>query len=198
MDRYLKQLLTDIETATQNMPYPYLRSDTWDIWDWVTEEEDRRTATTRSLPDWTGIRKEQLPPADLLKPEQLSSLLKALDKLLEACNCLIVFQTYVPEDVQYKAIRAMFHQESTWLKWHMNFFEFCEDGQEHYICALGEHCQCGFFEEHFGTFSQDEPDEPEDDYWLIYDLKKRFGNDWKKYYNARWISREEDEDEELD
>jgi hypothetical protein len=53
----------------------------------------------------------------------------------------------------------------------MNFFDFCDDGQEHYTCALGEYCQCGFFEEHFGKFQDVEPDDLDEDYWLIYERK---------------------------
>ena len=71
MERYVKQLLEDIAHATENVAWPF-QTDNLEIHDWITDEEEEKTAPCRELEEWTGISKVQLPPADRLNDEQLS------------------------------------------------------------------------------------------------------------------------------
>ena len=112
MEKYISQLLADIAYAKENISWPFA-GDGLDLWDWVSPEDEDRTAPVRNLEEWTGIRKEQLPPADMLSDGQVHKLLNALNELLDTCNWSFVLQTKVPERIQYATIRENFNQQKT-------------------------------------------------------------------------------------
>jgi hypothetical protein len=58
---YLQQLLTDIEEARQRLDWPYVKKESYDVSDWVSDEDEEASAPLRHLPTWTGITPEMLP-----------------------------------------------------------------------------------------------------------------------------------------
>jgi hypothetical protein len=185
MERYIEQLLADIAYSTEKESRAY-KDQTCPIHDWISDEEEERTAPIRMLEEWTGINNDQLPPPELLSDNQVSRLLKALTGLLDAYNCVFVLQTRVPERIQYATIRNNFSQEVKVKSWHMGFFQLCKPGTAHGECMLGEYCQCRFYEELFSGFN-DEEISPEEERAMqleceITHLKRKYGRDWLKYY----------------
>ena len=131
-------------------------------------------------------QKEMLPPAEMLSDEQLQHLLTALKKMLDGYNWSFVLQIEVPERIQYAAIRDNFDQEAKLKQWNMGFFELCRPGSAVGKCALGEYCQCAFFAEFFKDMI-DEDLTPEEERaraleFEISHIKKKYGDDWMKYY----------------
>jgi hypothetical protein len=186
MENYINQLLTDITQATENVSWPYIQKESYDLWNVVPDEEEEKTAPVRPLEEWTGISKEMLPPAEMLTDEQMRKLLAALKKMLDAYNWSFVLQIEVPERIQYAAIRDNFDQEAKLKQWNMGFFEFCRPGTEHGKCALEKYCQCAFFAEFFkDMINEDLSPEEERARALEFEIrhiKKKYGNDWMKYY----------------
>lgn len=185
MEKYILQLLDDIAVAAENICWPYADRE-WDLNDWISPEKEDRIAQVRDLEVWTGIHKVQLPPPEMLSDDQVCRLLKALNKLLDTCNCSFVLQTSVPERIQYAAIRDVFDQRVKVKHWHQGFFELCRPGTEHGKCALGEYCQCAFYAELFAGFT-DEKLSPEEERAReleieINHIKRKYGDDWMKYY----------------
>jgi hypothetical protein len=185
MERYVEQLLADIDYATANVSLPFAGREL-DLHDWISPDEEDKTAPVRNLEEWTGIRQEQIPPHEKLTDEQVLRLLNALKKMLNAYNWSFVLQTEVPERIQYAAIRDNFNQNAKIKRWHDGFFEHCKPGTQHGQCALGEYCQCAFYAELFSGFV-DEKLTPEEERareleWEITRLKKKYDNDWMKYY----------------
>jgi len=185
MENYISQLLSDIRYATENVSWPYAEKELH-LWDWMSDEDEDKTAPVRELEEWTGIRKEHLPPADMLNDEQVNRLLDALKKMLDAYNWSFVLQTQVPERIQYAAIRDNFDQSAKVKRWHMGFFEVCKPGTEHRKCALGKFCQCEFYTEFFSdcvdedlTPAEERARELEIE---IQHIKRKYGDDWLKYY----------------
>lgn len=74
MQRYLEQLLGDIAIAIDNAKYATAEQK-YDLCDWISEEEEERTAPIRNLQELTSIYQEMLPPAEMYSDEQLHSLL---------------------------------------------------------------------------------------------------------------------------
>ena len=66
MQKYISQLLADITYATENMSWPFAEKQL-ELHDWIPDEEEDKTAPVHNLEEWTGIRKEMLPPADFLE-----------------------------------------------------------------------------------------------------------------------------------
>jgi hypothetical protein len=157
-----------------------------ELQDWIPADEEDKTAPVRQLEEWTGINKEMLPPETMLDDQQLHQLLEALKKMLEVYNCSFVLQTQVPERIQYATIRDNFDQQVKIKRWHMGFFELCRQGTKHKECALGEYCQCAFYADLFFGFIDEEltPDEERarELEIEINHLKRKYGNQWIKYY----------------
>lgn len=185
MERYIEQLLADIVYATENVQEPYRERES-DIWAWISDEEEERTAPRRQLEEWTGIRKVALPPVEKLDDDQVHRLLDALKKMLDAHNWYFVMQIEVPERIQYTAIRENFDQEAIVKQWNMGFFQLCRPGGPHEDCVLGEYCHCRFFQELWGDFV-DEDLSPEEERARALEIevehiKRRYGDEWMKYY----------------
>jgi hypothetical protein len=119
MQHYLNQLVEDIGMATENSGLD--SSGSLDLWDWISEEEESNTAPVRKLEEWSGIRKEMLPPVSMLNDAQLNLLLSALIEMLEAYNCHFVLQIKTPADIQYECIRQNWDQDVLVRQWHMGF-----------------------------------------------------------------------------
>ncbi len=186
MHHYLTHLLSDITYATENVSWPFVKQEEVNIHDWVSPEEEERSAPVRDLEEWTGIRKEQLPPHEMLSDDQLHELLSALKKMLNAYNWSFVLQTEAPERIQYAALRDNFDQQAKVKQWHYGFFEVCKAGTEHGKCSLGKYCQCAFYAALFSGFSDETLSHEEERARAlemeIQHLKKKYGNDWLKYY----------------
>ena len=185
MQNYINQLLEDIAYATENVSLPFVEKQL-ELYDWISEEEEDKTAPVRNLEEWAGISKEMLPPQEMLSDEQVQQLFNALSKMLDAYNWSFVMQTKVPERIQYAAIRDHFNQQVKVKRWHMGFFEVCRPGTVHGKCALSEYCQCVFFAELFSGFI-DEDLSPEEERAKeleieIKHIKRKYGDDWMKYY----------------
>jgi hypothetical protein len=185
MQKYISQLLDDIKFATANVSLPFVEKEL-DLHDWITEEDEEKSAPVRNLEDWTGIRMEMLPPEEMLNDDQVNHVLEALKKMLDAYNCSFVLQTPVPLRIQYAAIRGNFNQQVKIKRWHTGFFEFCLPGTEHKNCALGEYCQCAFYADFFSGFT-DSALSPVEERAMeleieIKHLKRKYGEEWMKYY----------------
>ncbi len=196
MEKYLEQLLSDIASATENASFP-ISGNEISIHDWISEEEENLNAPICDLEEWTGISSHQLPPADVLIDSQISLLLTALKKMLDAYNCSFVLQTEVPDQIQYTTIRENFSQQVKVKIRHMGFFELCKPGTEHRQCALGKYCQCSFYEELFSGFT-DEELSPEEERARALEIevnhiKRKYGEDWEKYYPYHLDAKYDDE-----
>ena len=79
MQTYISQLLADITSATENIGLPFVEKELY-LQDWISDEDEDKTAPVRNLEEWTGISKEMLPPEVRLNDEQVNLLLDALKK----------------------------------------------------------------------------------------------------------------------
>lgn len=184
MQKYIQQLLADIQEATEVMEN--LPSRELSLEDWISQEAEEENAPKRVLSEWTGIRAEMLPPASMLSEKQIQQLLEALNRMLSAYNCHFVLQTEVPELFQYETIRQNIEQVVTVKQWHMGFFEMCKPGTPPCTCALGDYCQCAFFKDLMAD-RIDENLTPEEERARaleieVQHIRRKYGDDWMKYY----------------
>ncbi len=185
MQKYIEQLLSDIDNAATNVSTPFVEKQV-ELGDFISDEEEDKIAPVRNLQEWTGITKEMLPPAAMLDDKQIDQLLHGLKKMLDAYNWSFVLQIQVPEYVQYETIRHNFNQEVKIKQWHPGFFSMCKDGTPHNACSLGQYCQCAFYAGLFSNFI-DEGLTPEEERIReleieVSHLKKKHGDNWMKYY----------------
>ena len=141
MEEYVRQLLSDIATATENSRF-YFPKRKFSYREWVSEEEEEKTAIEKQFDELTGIRKILLPPEDLLTDEQVDQLISALLKLIDAYHYENLFIYCIPERMRYTAIRENFDQTVKIRNYYRGTFEFCEKGTQPYKCVLGQYCLC--------------------------------------------------------
>jgi len=185
MQKYVEQLLADIESSIENSNVG-ASNETYNIWDFITDEEEESTCQRKNLQELTGIRMEQLPPSEKLTDEQLNTILEVLKKMLDAYNWMFVMAIEVEPRLQYNCIRENFNQTALIKKWNMGFFEICKPGTEHYSCALKDRCHCAFFKELTSGFEkQDYSDEEEKIIAIdleISHLKRQHGEKWYEHF----------------
>jgi hypothetical protein len=143
MQKYIEQLLSDIDYAAANVSMPFIDKDVEWV-DFISDKEEDKIAPVLKLNDWTGINSEMLPPATMLEEKQINQLLHALKKMLDAYNWSFVLQILVPENIQYETIRHNFNQQAKIKQWHPGFFSMCKDGTPHNTCSLGQYCHALF------------------------------------------------------
>ena len=188
MEKYINQLLSDISQATDNAKLSFVQSEVnmQNIHEWISDDEESQTAPVRNLEEWTGIRQEQLPPTEMLTDIQLSKLLNALIKMLDAYNWSFILLLETPERIKYNAIRHHFNQQAKVKRWHMGFFDVCKENSTLGECALGEYCQCLYYQEMFSDFL-DEELSPEETRARALEIelnhiRRKYGDQWMKYY----------------
>lgn len=189
MEKYLAQLLDDIAHATGNVAWPYAPTSDEEglsLFDWISDEEEDKTAPRRQLEDWTGIQQSQLPPADQLTDEQVHVLLEALKKMLNEYNWYFCVIFTLPERLEYEVLRTNFSQEAIIKRHHQGFFQTCKDGTDTATCIVGDRCHCAYFNEMRKNWIEEDltPEEErrrELDCEITH-LKRRHGSDWMKYY----------------
>lgn len=196
METYINQLIEEIEYSTANVSRPFIPPGGVDIWEVPTEEEEEKTAAIHDLEEWTRIKKEQLPPPEMLSDDQISRLLKALTDMLNAYNWSFILQIQVPERIQYATIRDNFDQLARVKVWHCGYFELCRPGTEHGKCTLGEYCQCAFYAEIRAGFIDEDltPEEERRRELEIRHLKWKYEDDWMRYYPYHLDPDYDDED----
>ncbi len=185
MERYVKQLLEDLEAARLAAPQPWtvLEEDDDELSPGLSRVESIHLAPTRSLEEWTGIAKVALPPETFLSDKHVVRILTALKELLSAFQCHVVFQQNdVPARIQYEVVRQRFHQCIPLVQANEYFFSFCDPGQSQGTCSLGKYCECRFLDKFLESddpvedapFSFPFPDEAEAP---EYYLRHKYGED---------------------
>ena len=185
MQKYIEQLLSDIEYAAANVSMPFIEKEV-ELVDFISDEEEDKTAPVCNLQECTGITEGMLPPAAMLNDRQINQLLQSLKTMLDAYNWAFVLQIQVPENVQYETIRHNFNQQVKIKKWHPGFFSMCREGTPHNTCSLGQYCQCAFYADLFSGFIDEELTPQEERVReleiAVSHLKKKHGDHWMKYY----------------
>lgn len=143
MEEYVKQLLSDIATATENARF-YFPKRKFSYREWVSEEEEEKTAIEKQFDELTGIRKILLPPEDLLTDNQVEQLLSALEKLIEAYHYEPFFIYSIPDRLRYTVFRENLDQTIKIRNFYQGNFELCKKDTLPYKCALGQYCHCAF------------------------------------------------------
>ncbi|GEM_PF-851249 len=188
MDKYLEQLLADIKYATENVAWPYASSEkeAVSLADWISDEEEEKTAPRIQLEVWTGIQQSQFPPENLLSDKQIDLLYKALEEMLRAYNYYATFIFTLPTRIRYEVVRTNFSQEAIQKQWHTGFFELCKTNQSNPDCLMGEECHCAYFEELSANFIQEDLSPAEERQRELeielQHIKRKYGADYMKYY----------------
>ena len=216
MEKYLRYLHADIEISIEQAP-PVSEYGWIPVFPDEEDEADVDSSKMVAFVELTGILSEAFPPEPLLTDEQLISLKAAIENLWSAWNLTWEMPLHLPERKQYAAlVREMkdatisYHPERGGKVSICNF----EGGKPCPFKPDDDYCFCKYidecvkhdialWEEHVRSQGIDpyrelSPEEEKafEEEMRIRDLRKRYGDDWKKYYNyERRFEMEELEDD---
>ncbi len=152
MERYVEQLLTDIEAAAKMFTQPEIIPDS---------PEMRGAEDTRQLienpfvtpEELTGIRFAQFPEHIDMDGLQTRKVLRAMLHLLDACYLKVYFPKEAPHEFKYEALRENWDvSQVKHLPLSGDEIELCTG--DPMTCPFGEFCDCG------DELPDDEPNNP--------------------------------------
>lgn len=166
MERYVEQLLEDIEEAMDNVPQPVnpvlIDQERYPLVHLYELENN----PFYKLSELFGLETIQFPPADRLTPGQLTRLCDALYGLFEEYHLLFDFPSKAPDELLYNVMVAELNKEHIILSdgdTIINCF-----GEEPEECAMKEYCNCLHYDmeidEEDAKFLMSEEEEDTQDY----------------------------------
>lgn len=140
MHPYLTHLLADIATAHRtDEPEPqYAQSFEEEM------EEVERWCMGEDAPHtfgyWCGLEKEQFPPVDQLKDDEMDIVNKAFEHMMFSWNLGIDLPDTMPASVKYVFIVDTLNKKTSIPNHGMIHFDFCTGYAPG--CELGQYCPC--------------------------------------------------------
>ena len=141
MERYVEQLLSDLEAAAKMFAQPEIIPDT---------PEMRGAEDTRQLienpfvtpEELTGIEFAQFPEHTDMHGLQTRKVLRAMLRLLESCYLTVYFPKEAPHELKYEALRENWDvSQVKHLPLSGDEIELCT--VDPMTCPFGEFCDCG-------------------------------------------------------
>ena len=121
MQKYVNQLISDLEAARKNVPPEPDFGNT-------QEEFDRAMDSIVHAPEQEpkkmfGVSYEELPPPERLSEEQQRQIVKAMTKTFEAFGMSVDLKSKMPTSLQYELLRDLFLDNMPYMPgWN---FDFC-------------------------------------------------------------------------
>lgn len=141
MERYIQQLIEDLETAAQNPPSPQFfetpphLAETPDI-------AELALVPFKSIEEWTGINQEVFPEIIQLQGDQWNRINEAIFKVFDALNVqLIDAPPGMPPEILYEVLTTNWDHPVQYLPTSGMDLELCTG--DPMTCPYGEYCDCG-------------------------------------------------------
>ncbi len=157
MEKYIKQLIEDLEQVAANPPAnPYIEPP-------PHLEDDKRITELalvpfKSIEEWTGIKQQVFPESTELGGDQWERVNKAIFKVYESLKLdLVDMPPDIPPERLYEVLTLCWDEPVQYLPSSGMDLELCSG--DPMTCPYGEFCDCG--EDY--DFTDDEPSNPQTD-----------------------------------
>jgi len=137
MEKYVSQLIEDIQDATRYAPEDVeFSSNDEEFMGQIVEAENTPPISSEKL---MGLMYIQFPPAEKLTTRQMIELNKAIEKTFVAFRIFIELPGTVPIQLRYELIRGLF-KEKFQIKKGLNYhLDFCSGDCP--PCAIADYCR---------------------------------------------------------
>ncbi len=140
MERYINQLLEDLEQAAVHPPAPAYLEAPYPGADSAATEIAR--SPYQSLSELTGIPGEAFPPVWDLVPDQMDAVVKAVFKVFETFKIdLVDAPDNLPVEIYYISLTGAWDDPIQYLPDAGFDLELCTGDPQ--TCPYGEYCDCG-------------------------------------------------------
>ena len=155
MQRYIQQLIEDLEQVASNPPTPpYLEPPPHIESDRVVVE--LALTPFKPLYEWTGIEMEAFPGMWLLDAEESNAVNQAIFKVFAAMNIeLIDIPPDIPPEILYSVLTRNWDEQVQYMPIAGFDLELCTYNPD--TCPYGEFCDC-FLDPDFMSLEDDNPD----------------------------------------
>jgi len=138
MKKYLKYLLSDIETAKKNRPPTAQLSN--NVPEIYKGAEEYLNSPLQNMSEWFGLDVRAFPPADRWSEENLTSIVDAMSQLWQVYNYDAAFPEGVGMKLKYQLFVKVLSEPVPWVSTGVVTIDFCDSDVN--LCALGEFCVC--------------------------------------------------------
>jgi hypothetical protein len=145
MEKYITQLLADLEKAKDHLPPDYdvqiMNPDDPALEYGLIGVAEYLNSPYYPLENILGIKAEWFPPANKLNVPQIKALVTKLTALWSAFNYHADFPKKLPVDIRYRLMVEKLKEETQYVSDGFIGFEFCHYEPEE--CPFGkEYCSC--------------------------------------------------------
>jgi hypothetical protein len=141
MDRYIEQLVEDLEQVAANPPVPPYIEPPAHMEDFP-ELAALALTPYKSLSEWTGIDEEAFPSVLLLTLAQAAKVNAAILKVFESMNIELIDAPHgLPPDVLYDALTMNWDYQIQYLPDEGFDLQLCTGDPD--TCPYGDLCDCG-------------------------------------------------------
>ena len=149
MERYIEQLLEDIEEAKDKVP-TFSHNHNKELF-LMPLQIEREHAPEKPLGEWLGLKKIQFPPSCRLNKNQIKRLMLAMEDLLVTFNYITYFPESYPLQARYDILINHLDKKTPFLTYNFWQIDFCEYDASN--CPFGStHCQCKYWDTLKDTF----------------------------------------------
>lgn len=146
MQKYINQLITDLEEAAQQPPSasfieipPHFSG--------LPEDAELALTPYKSIEKWTGIKQEVFPDSTQLQGKQWDQVNEAIFKVFESLNLdLVDVPPDYPRELLYETLTTNWDHPVQYLSLSGMDLELCTGDPLN--CPYGKYCDCGMFEDH--------------------------------------------------
>ena len=125
MQRYINQLIQDLQAAKKNVPQDPQLGTEESYEEFEAKMFAIETAPNVSSKQLYGVSFEELPPKERLTEDQMQQLYDALVDTMEAFNCSIDFPEGVPLHLRYEMLRDTFAEPVQHMPGFTHHYDFC-------------------------------------------------------------------------
>ena len=181
MERYIAQLIEDLETAAKNPPTPVYFETPPHLAE-APDIAELALVPFKTIEEWTGIKQEVFPVFDQLHEGEWERVNDAIFKVFDSLNIqLIDAPADIPPEMLYDVLTTNWDEPVQYLPSSGMDLELCTGNPM--TCPYGEYCNCG------GEF--DEKEIPPRFYELVPKIADKIDAGFVCYLNPETLEMEE-------
>ncbi len=141
MERYIAQLIEDLEKAAKNPPAPVYFETPPHLAE-APDIAELALVPFKTIEEWTGIKQEVFPDVGQLEVGQWERVNEAIFKVLDSLNIkLIDVPNDIPPEMLYEVLTTNWDEPVQYLPSTGMDLELCSGDPE--TCPYGDYCDCG-------------------------------------------------------
>ncbi|MBN2662935.1 MAG: hypothetical protein JXR68_04735 [Bacteroidales bacterium] len=138
MQRYIEQIIQDLQDAKNNVPPDPELEKTESYEEFAEKMFAIETAPSQPMKKLFGVNYEKLPPPEKLTNEQMQQLIDAIEDTFSEFNIGIDFKDEIPIKLKYEVLRDEFEDDFLYMHGFHTTIDFCDGWCPE--CKIADYC----------------------------------------------------------